>query len=241
MPEQIAFLLRNAPNLLIGFPGHRPGGLVMSVLLALVAIGMGFILALFIGTGYESRRRPLRLAAHVYVQLFRGIPLILLLLIVHQLLGNGRQLGLETTPLLSALVALTLYSSAYQAEIVRAGLQLVPQRMVESARLMGSSRRQTYRLIKLRYTLHIMLPAFTGQAISLFKDTSVVVIIGVAELMTVASISLGSDVGNAPYWVGLYLMVGFFYFTVAFTLSRLAQRWEQQHHTTNLVHSLANY
>ncbi|MCP4356446.1 MAG: ABC transporter permease subunit [Chloroflexi bacterium] len=241
MNNQTIFLLKNLPNLLLGFPGHRPGGLLMSILLAMVAIGVGFLLAVIIGTGYKSRFRPLRLLAYAYVQLFRGIPLILLLLIVHQLLGFGRQLGLERTALTSALVTLTLYSSAYQAEIVRAGLQSVPQPMVESARLMGSSQRQTYWLIKIRYTLHVMLPAFTGQAISLFKDTSVVIILGVAELMTVARIALGSEVGNAPYWVSMFLVVGFFYFSVAFSLSRIAQRWEHGHRSGDLVHSLANY
>ncbi len=139
MSDSIVFLLRSIPNLLVGFPGHRPGGLLMSLLLAVIAIGLGFVLAVIIGIGYESRRRPLRLISHLYVQLFRGIPLILLLLIVHQILGNSRSLGLERSPLTSALVALTLYSSAYQAEIVRAGLQSVPERIVEAAQLLGSS------------------------------------------------------------------------------------------------------
>ncbi len=241
MSDQITFLLENLPNLLIGFPGHRPGGLTLSILLAAVAIALGFMLAYVLGMGYESRWRAVRGAVHLYVQVFRGIPLILLLLIVHQLLGELRQIGLGLTPLHSALLALILYSSAYQAEIVRSGLQAVPQHLTESAHLMGSNKRQTYRLIKMRYTLHTMAPAFTGQAISLFKDTSVVVILGVAELMTVARIVLGSDVGNAPYWVGLFLVVGFFYFAVALSLSRLAQRWERRHRSTDLVHSLANY
>jgi general L-amino acid transport system permease protein len=241
MSEQIAFLLNNIPNLLIGFPGHRPGGLLMSVLLAAVAIGLGFLLAILIAAGHESRHRPVRLIAHLYVQVFRGIPLILLLLIMHQMLRYGRPLGLSSNPLLSALVTLTLYSSAYQAQIVRAGLSSVPQRLVDAARLMGSDQGQIYRLIKLRYTLHVMLPAFTGQAISLFKDTSVVVILGVAELMTVARITLGGNVGNAPFWVGLYLMVGLFYFLVAFTLSRLARSWERDHQIRDLTHSLASY
>lgn len=241
MSDQIAFLLKNIPNLLLGFPGQRPGGLVMSLLLAAVAIGLGFMLAVLLGRGYESRHRAVRLAVHAYVQVFRGIPLILLLLIMHQALRYGRLVGLSRTPLLSALVTLVLYSSAYQAEIVRAGLLSVPERMVESARLMGSNQRQVYRRIKLRYTLHVMLPAFTGQAISLFKDTSVIIILGVAELMTVARIALGSDVENAPFWVSLYLVVGFFYFVVAFTLSRMAQRWEGNHQSGDLTHSLANY
>jgi len=238
--EQLDFLLGNIPNLLLGFPGHRPGGLLLSIFLAVVAVGLGFLVAVALGTGFESRWWAVRKLSQAYMQIFRGIPLILLLLIVHQLLGIGRQMGLQLTPLVSAMVALILYSSAYQAEIVRAGLRSVPEPLIESARLLGSSRRQVYRLIRLRYAIFVMRPAFAGQAISLFKDTSVVVILGVAELMTVARIVLGGDVGYAPYWLSLFLLVGFFYFVVALVLSRLGLRWEQGHRTTDLVHSLAN-
>lgn len=241
MNEQIAFLSDNLPNLLVGFPGQRPGGLLMSVILAIVAVSLGLLIAVAIGRGYGSQRRPLRWLCHLYVQVFRGLPLILLLLLVHQLLGYARRRGLDLTAQTSALIALTLYSSAYQAEIVRAGLQAVPQPLVESARLMGSSPRQAYRLIKVRYALRVMLPAFTGQAISLFKDTSVVIIIGVADLMTVARTVLGGDVGNAPYWVSTYLVVGCLYFVVATGLSRLAWRMERHANRGDLVHSLANY
>lgn len=241
MTEQIGFLLDNLPNLLLGYPGQRPGGLLMSVMLAVTAVYLGLAIAIAIGAGNRSRLRPVRWLCYVYVQVFRGLPLILLLLLIHQLLGVARRQGLDLTVRASALVALTLYSSAYQAEIVRAGLDAVPQNLVESARLMGSMPWQTYRLVKLRYAYHVMLPAFTGQAISLFKDTSVVVIIGVADLMTVARTVLGSDVGNAPYWVSTYLLVGALYFAVAFTLSRLAWRLERRTGRADLVHSLANY
>ncbi|MCP4423075.1 MAG: amino acid ABC transporter permease [Chloroflexi bacterium] len=241
MTNQLAFLLDNLLNLLFGFPGRRPGGLMMSILLAAIAISLGFVIAILIGTVYDSEKRPLHWATYLYVQIFRGLPLILLVLLVHSVLGYGRRLGLPITPFISALVALTLYSSAYQAEIVRAGLRAVPPYLTESAQLLGSSPNQIYRLIKLPYTWRTMLPAFTGQAISLFKDTSVVIIIGVADLMTTARIALGSDVGNAPFWVGLYLLVGFFYFIVAFGLSRWAHRRERLSQMGDLVHSLANY
>lgn len=241
MSEQVAFLLDNLPNLAFGFPGQRPGGLLMSVILAVVAVMLGFLIAIAIGAGYGSRSRCLRWLCHLYVQVFRGLPLILLLLLVHQLLGYARRQGVDLTVRTSALMALTLYSSAYQAEIVRAGLEAVPQQMVEAARSMGSTPWQAYWLIKVRYTMRVMLPAFTGQAISLFKDTSVVVIIGVADLMTVSRIILGGDVDNAPYWVGMYLVVGGLYFAVAFGLSRLAWRLERQASKSDLVHSLANY
>jgi general L-amino acid transport system permease protein len=238
--EQLDFLIGNLPNLLFGFPGQRPGGLLLSLLLAVVAIAIGFLPAMVIAAGRESRYRPLRWLARGYVELFRGIPLILLLLLVYQIIG-GSHFGLNLSPRMSAVVTLALYSSAYQTEILRAGLKAVPSQLVDSARLMGSSPWQLYRLIRLRYAVRVMLPAFTGQAISLFKDTSVVIIIGVAELMTVARAVLGSDIRNTPYWVSLYILVGGLYFTLAFSLSLIARRWERGRQSGDLVHSLANY
>jgi len=238
--EQLDFLIGNLPNLLFGFPGQRPGGLLLSLLLAVVAIAIGFLPAMVIAAGRESRYRPLRWLARGYVELFRGIPLILLLLLVYQIIG-GSHFGLNLSPRMSAVVTLALYSSAYQTEILRAGLKAVPSQLVDSARLMGSSPWQLYRLIRLRYAFRVMLPAFTGQAISLFKDTSVVIIIGVAELMTVARAVLGSDIRNTPYWVSLYILVGGLYFTLAFSLSLIARRWERGRQSGDLVHSLANY
>lgn len=239
MAEQLTFLIEKLPSLLIGFPGQRPGGLILTILLAFLGVGLGFLAGLVVSNFYQSRWWPLRWSARLYVEVFRGLPLILLLVLVHQVIGSPR-FGLDFSPRTSALVALTLYSSAYQAEIIRAGLRSVPLQLVETARLMGLSRWDVYRLVKLRYALRVMVPAFTGQAISLFKDTSVVVVIGVAELMTSARIALGNDVRNAPYWVGIYLLVGVLYFCVAFALSQLAQNWERQTQTGALVHSLAN-
>ena len=240
MGDHVTFLLEKLPSLLIGFPGQRPGGLALSILLALVGVGLGFVIAIPISSGYESRWPPLHWLCRLYVELFRGLPLILLLILMHQVVGS-RRFGLDLSPRASALMALALYSGAYQTEIMRSGLRSVPSQLVESARLMGSTPWQLYRLVKLRYAFRVMLPAFTGQAISLFKDTSVVIIIGVADLMTVARAALGSDVTNTPYWVSLYLMVGLLYFGVAFSLSQLAQSWERRTRSGDLVHSLANY
>jgi len=239
MADQIDFLLDSLPHLLFGFPGQRPGGLVMSILLAIVGIGVGLIVAVVVASALDARSGSLRRLAHSYVHVFRGIPLILLVLLIHQLVGSGRILGLNTTPLGSACIALILYSSAYQADIIRTGLRSVPAGMVEWARVIGSSRWQVYRLVKLPYSLRVMQPALSGQGITVFKDTSVVVIIGVAELTTTARIVLGSDVGNTPFWVGTYLTVGLLYFVVAFGVSRLALRGERHYQAGNLVRSLA--
>jgi His/Glu/Gln/Arg/opine family amino acid ABC transporter permease subunit len=238
--EQLEFLIGNLPNLLFGFPGQRPGGLLLSLFLAVLAIGFGFLLAMVMAAGRESRWQLARWLARGYVEIFRGIPLILLLLLIYQVIG-GQRFGLNLSPRIAAVVTLALYSGAYQTEILRAGLKAVPSQLVDSARLMGSAPWQLYRLVRLRYAFRVMLPAFTGQAISLFKDTSVVIIIGVGELMTVARSVLGSDIRNTPYWVSLYVLVGGLYFILAFSLSMVARRWESQRQSRDLVHSLANY
>ena len=239
MSAQTEFLVSNLPELLFGFPGRRPGGLVMSVLLAIVGLGLGFVVAVVVTAAREARNSPLRWLASAYVHLFRGVPLVVLILLVHQLTGGGRIPGVQTTPLGSALIALVLYSSAYQADILRAGVRAVPQRLVEGARTMGGSRWQVYRLVTLPYGIRVMQPAFASQGISLFKDTSVVVIVGVADLTTTARIVLGGDVGNAPFWVATYLTVGALYFVVAFGASRLALRGERRVIAGDLVRSLA--
>jgi His/Glu/Gln/Arg/opine family amino acid ABC transporter permease subunit len=227
------------PALLFGFPGQRPGGLVLSLLLAAAAIGLGFAAALVVGAGRVVHWWVARQLATAYVEIFRGLPLLLLLLLIHQFVG-GRRFGFDFSPLTSSLIALTLYTSAYQAEIVRAGLVAMPEELADSARLMGADPWRIFFLVRLRYAVRVMLPAFTGQAISLFKDSSVVVVLGVGELMTVARAGLGSDVRNSVYWVPVYLTVGLLYALVALIVSRLAARWERRGRLADQLHNLAN-
>lgn len=252
MNAQLSFLLDNLPNLLIGFPQHRPGGLLMSIGLAMIAINIGFLIALLVGTGrgvvssiqysvfsasnteyriLNTVKRLIAIACRLYIELIRGLPLLLLLVLIHTL-GNWQ-------PRTSALIALTLYSSAYQAEIVRSGLEAVPPSLIESARTLGSNGWQALVLVRWRYMLRVMLPAFTGEAISLFKDTSVVLVLGVSELMTVSRTVLSSGGATEPYWVSLSLLVGLLYFAVAFSLSQLAQHWEKGWISAEHIHSLA--
>lgn len=130
MGDHLSFLVEKLPVLLFGFPGQRPGGLLLSFILAALAVAAGFCLAVPVSSAGRSGWRPLRWCAIAYVDFFRGLPLILLLVLVHQGLG-GVRFGLNWGPRVSALVALALYSSAYQAEILRAGLATVPLELVE--------------------------------------------------------------------------------------------------------------
>ena len=225
MADQLEFLWRNAPNLLVGFPNHRPGGLLLSVLLTASSLLVGLIIAIFVGGAQTSRLVPVRWLANGYSRIIRGIPLLLLLLLVHQMLSTGR-LGVETSSLTSAFVTLVLYASAYQADIIASGVRSVPQLLIDDARPMGASPSRSHFAVSLPYGLRVMRPALLTQAITVFKDSSVVVVLGVADLTTTARIALGADVENAPYWLATYLAVGFLYFAVALSLSRLVHRFD---------------
>jgi len=223
---QFEFVVRNLGNFLIGFPGNRPGGLLMSLILTAVGFSLGLAVALVVAATRDARSRAVRAVTAAYIRVVSGIPLILLLLLTHQLMAGRTVPGLDPA-LTSALLTLVLYSGAYQGDIFAAGFRGVPNGVIEDARLLGCKPWQVFALVKLPYSLRAMQPALTSQAITLFKDSSVVVILGVADLTTTARIALGSDVTNAPHWVATYLTVGVIYFLVALTLSRGAHRWEQ--------------
>ena len=235
----LEFLSQQLPALLFGFPGQRPGGLVLSILLSVVAVGLGFGLALIVGAGRVMRWRVVRGISSAYVELFRGLPLLLLLLLIHQFVG-GRRFGLDFAPLTSSLIALTLYTSAYQAEIVYAGLRSVPDELVESAKMMGANTWLVFFLVRIRYAVRVMMPAFTNQAISLFKDSSVLMVLGLGELTTVARAALGSDVRNTVYWVPVYITVGLLYAFVALIASHFAKWWERRSHVPDQLANLVS-
>jgi len=220
MAEQFQFIWDHLPNLLWGFPNNRPGGLVLSVLLSAAAIAVGLLLAIGTSSLLRSAVPGVAAAARRVVWVFRSIPLIVLLVLGHQVLGGG-MLGFSTTPFISALVALTLYAGAYLADVVHAGRSAVPPSAIEAAQLLGAGRWYRLRTVVMPWGFSVMRPALATQAITIFKDSSVVVVLGVAELTTSARIALGTTPGNAPFWLVTYLVVGVLYWIVSFVIGRL--------------------
>ncbi len=214
----VDFLVRNFDNLLIGFPAQRPGGLLLSILLAIGGLAGGFVLAVPTAVALNSERRWIRDPARAVVVTIRGIPLLLLLLLFHQVIRHSLQ---------AALATLVLFSASYQADIVLAGLRSVPSELIDGSRTLGATKLRCLFTISLPYALRVMQPAMTNQAVSLFKDTSVVVILGVADLTTTARLVLGTDVANAPYWVATYLTVGALYFVTAVGIARLSSNFDR--------------
>jgi His/Glu/Gln/Arg/opine family amino acid ABC transporter permease subunit len=197
--------------------GEFTGG---TLRLAVPAIILGFILGIFIGIGRLSRSRWIHIPAAVYVEFFRGVPLVMVIFwfwfIIPVMLGRS-------LPEFSvALAAFVIFEAAYLGEIVRAGIQSVPRGQVEAATATGLSRRQTMRHVVLPQALRNMIPALVTQFIVLLKDTSLASIIGYVDLTKAAQIVNNREI--RPF--ELYLFIAAVYWLCSFAMSRYARRLE---------------
>lgn len=200
------------------------GGLYLTLLLAVVAISASFPIGVLVGMGRVSQLPVIRGFSILYIELIRGIPFITVLLwfTVFVTLVSGGALSRVAR----AMIAMTIFTSAYVGEIVRAGIQSVPRGQVEAARAVGLSSVQTMRHIVLPQAIKNMIPALVGQFISLFKDTSLVVIIGLTELVGTGRALLAitqylHDVREAY----VFLIVAYFVFSYAMSSgSRVLER-----------------
>lgn len=188
------------------------GGLYLTVLLAAAAIALSFPIGVLVGLGRVSNLPVIRGVAAAYIEMIRGIPLVTVLLwfSIFVTLVSGDALSRVER----AIIAMTVFTSAYVGEIVRAGILSVPRGQVEAARALGLSSIQTMRAIVLPQAVKNMIPALVGQFITLFKDTSLTVIIGLTELVGIGRAILAittylQDVREEYF----FLLVVFFVFS----------------------------
>ena len=201
------------------------GGLYLTLILATVGIAASFPIGLLVGVGRVSRLPVIRTVSLLYIELIRGVPFITVLLwfSVFVTLVSGDVLGRVQR----AMIAMTVFTSAYVAEIVRAGIQSVPRGQTEAARAVGLSAVQTMRHIVLPQAIRNMIPALVGQFISLFKDTSLAVIIGLTELVGTGRALLAitaylHDVRE------VYVFLLAVYFVFAYAMSWTSRRLERR-------------
>lgn len=222
--DHVDFVLKNLTNLLVGFPTQRPGGLLLNFIYAVLSILIAFALSLPIGWGRVSRVRLLRWGCAAYIEVIRGMPLILIVFWVY---SYGTIFGYNLSPFLSALIGLVLFGSSYLAETIGAGLNAVPHVQVEAARSDGLTPLQIATHIRFPQALLIVLPDLTSLFITIFKDSSVTLIIGAGELMYTAQAILSSSGANAKYLVSLYFAVSLMFFAGALSISR-ALAWVER-------------
>ena len=206
------------------------GGLHLTLFLAIGGIVLSFPLGVLLALGRRSSLPAVRWVCIAYIELIRGVPLITILFMGAFMLGFFLPQGVDTPSAVTrALIAFTIFTSAYVAEIVRGGLQSVPRGQVEAAQALGLSTVKTTRLIVLPQALRAVIPALVGQFISLYKDTSLVFIIGLTELLAVAeAITKQPDFLAQGLLVETLLFAAFVYWAGSYWMSRESQRLERR-------------
>ena len=197
------------------------GGLLLTLILAVVGIVVSFPLGVFLALCRQSRLPVIRWVSTTYIEMVRGVPLITILFMGNTLIPIFIS-GMNINQVLRMMIGLTFFSAAYMAENVRGGLQGVPRGQHEAAQAVGLNYVQTTLFIVLPQALRSVIPAIVGQFIALFKDTSLVSIIGLIELLGIAKTIIAN-----PEWLGLqaevYLFVAFIYFVFCYAMSYASQ------------------
>lgn len=218
-------------------------GLWLSVQIAMYAIILSVIVGTIMSVGRLAPSRPVRWLAGTYVEVFRATPLLLLLFFIFFGAGRVSLSGLVNVPLASSLIddrghldripaavtALMLYNSAVVAEIIRAGILSISKGILEASRAIGLTYLQSMRYVALPMALRRMAPGLVSQLITLFKDTSLVSILSIFELLRRARQIYDSPVYNNT--IEVLVVVSVMYFIPCYALSLLAQRLGQEPET----------
>ncbi|MGL4638074.1 MAG: amino acid ABC transporter permease [Beijerinckiaceae bacterium] len=208
-----------------GFFGLTPvptaswGGLPVTLLLTVTSLGVAFPLAIVLALGRQSELKIVSWFCVGMIEIVRGLPLISLLFIASILLPLMLPEGVSIDKLFRAWAALTIFSAAYLAEIVRGGLQGLHTGQREAARALGLSWLQMTRLIVLPQALRKVIPPLTNTLIVMVKNTSLVLIVGLFDLLSSGRAAATDPAWPAPY-VETYLFVASLYFVICFSISR---------------------
>ena len=204
------------------------GGLVLTFYLAFTAIILSFICGSILGIARWSEIKIFSIPATLFVELFRALPHIMVIFWVFFALpiffSVFFDIKVTSSALTSAIIAFTLFESAHIAEIVRAGLNSIPKGQFEAAKTLGMNSWQVFIHIILPQAYRRMIPSILSQFVSLFKDTSLVYVIGVVEFFRAATI-----INNRIYMsFEIISFIAIIYFLCAFTLSKIATQLEKK-------------
>lgn len=198
-------------------------GAVVTVQICLLAVLFGGVLGLMFGLMSAGSIRPLRWLSTTYVAIIRGIPVLLIIFFVYfgvPLLSPGSSLP----EYWSGVIALSVFASAYIAELVRGSIQAVPRGQFEAAEALGLRYRERMRWVILPQAAKMMVPPGVGFLVILIKDSSLVAVIGLIELTRAGNIV--SSLTAEP--ITAYLIVGACYFVICYALSAAGRRYERR-------------
>ncbi|HEY2899307.1 MAG TPA: amino acid ABC transporter permease [Polyangia bacterium] len=214
----------NLTYFLIGRFPHGPlGGVALTLILAVVSLVLSLFGGLILGLCSVSRRRWVRWPSAVFINTVRGMPLLMVIFWTYFLWPA--LLGHPTAESQTVVLSLTVFTSAYMSQIVRAGIAAVPRGQTEAALAAGLSPHQTLWRVVLPQALRSMIPSFVNQFVSMIKDTSLAFIVGVDELTHVAT-----QVNNRTltHPTEIFLFIAVVYFAICYAFTALSRRLERR-------------
>ncbi len=225
----VLLLLRGIEPLLPVIPTRAWGGLLLTFVLAITTIVFSFPIGVLLAVGRRSPLPAVSIFSTIYIEVFRGVPLVTVLfmfLIMLPLFVPGSE---STDNIIRAIVGFTLFTAAYIAENVRGGLQSIPKGQYEAAKAVGLNPFLTMVLIILPQALRIVIPSNVSQYVSLYKDTALVVVAGGGMLEL---LGISRNIANQPEFLGKFIealvFAGGLYWIFAFSMSSIARRLEAE-------------
>lgn len=229
LPIAAAILLPGGLFGLSEVPTSKWGGLMLSLIIASTAITLSIPFGILLALGRQSDLPVIKWFCIAFIEFWRGVPLITVLFMAQNMLPLFLPDGVTVDNLIRALVAISIFASAYMAEVVRGGLQAIPKGQVEAASAMGLGYWQTMGLIVLPQALRLSIPNIVNNFISLLKDTSLVSIIGFFDLLGMIQTS-----NQDPEWATPstaftgYIFAGAIFWILCFSMSRYSRYWERR-------------
>ena len=206
------------------------GGILLTLILGVTGITFSLPIGIALALGRQSKLPVLRIMCVLFIEFIRGVPLITLLFVASTMLAYFLPPGTNFDLLLRVLIMVTLFASAYMAEVIRGGLQAISRGQHEAGDSLGLTYWQANRLIVLPQALKISIPGIVNTFIGLYKDTTLVLIIGMMDILGLGDASLAD-----AKWAGLaheiYLFVALYFFVSCFGMSRYSLYLEKKLHT----------
>jgi general L-amino acid transport system permease protein len=203
------------------------GGLPITLILATFGLAFAFPLAVLVALGRRSTKLPaVKMLCVVYVELIRGVPLISVLFMASVMFPLFMPAGVNIDKLLRAQIAFILFAGAYLAEVVRGGLQALPKGQAEAADALGLPYWKKTGLIILPQALRLVIPPLVNTFIGFFKDTSLVLIIGLFDLLTMGKVAL-SDPPWQSFSTEIYVALAIVYIMFCFAMSKYSRGRER--------------
>ena len=205
------------------------GGLLVTLVVAIVGIVVSFPLGILLALGRRSEMPIVKMFCVIFIEFWRGVPLITVLFMSSVMLPLFLPDGVSFDKLLRALIGVALFASAYMAEVIRGGLQAIPKGQYEAANAMALTFWQGTRLVTMPQALKLVIPGIVNTFIGLFKDTSLVLIIGLFDLLGIVQQNM-----NDPNWISPqtpatgFVFAAFVFFIFCFGMSRYSAYMERR-------------